>query len=182
MDRKAKTQPKLPITDREADDRRMAVTENAEEILLPFSIREEERDQEKDHVNLQTVIRFLTTTDPFLVLVEKLRRKVQPQLITPQLPPPEILNGNQRGEQKDMELSRYSAVKEALRKRILKGIPGGEFPLKPGMTRVRWTCVNIPSLDIQLCCSLMITRSAIVNTTTTSMKLDLEPFRTCRRL
>lgn len=97
MDRKAKTQPKLPITDPEADDRRMAVTENAWEILLPFPIREEERDQEKDRIDSQTVIRFLTTTDPFLVLVEKLRRKLQSQLIIPPLSPPEILNGNQRG-------------------------------------------------------------------------------------
>lgn len=68
---------------------------------------------------------------------------------------------------------------EALRRRILDLIPGGETPLEPNMKRVRWTCVNALFRVFLLSTSLMFSRSAIGDAMTTFTRSDPVPFGTC---
>jgi hypothetical protein len=62
---------------------------------------EEEEDQEEVYVNLGKVRIFLTT-DPFLVLVERMQQKLHPSLTIPPLPPPNSPNYGQSKGTKGM--------------------------------------------------------------------------------
>lgn len=93
------------------------------------------------YVNLQQVKVFLTTTEPFQKLIEKMHHKLMPPIVLPAVPEPEppFDIGSRRRPK-----AWYESSKESLRALILNVVPGGEPPLEAGMKRVRWTCVRTP--------------------------------------
>jgi hypothetical protein len=120
------------------DSTRPIPMESARDDLTSKEVTLEQEDQGEVYVNLEKVKVFLTTTYPFIALVEKLQQKLQPSRVIPPILPP------QGSKEISTDRSWYSGLERAARKKILRLIPGRESTLEPGMKRVRWTRVTYP--------------------------------------
>lgn len=119
----------------------------------PFGNQHEQAEEGEIHgevleayANVQRLQQFLTFNAPFAKLIEQLRQQPKDQppkpLIEVSEPEPNLLVKPVYGNSQRKETAKISAWVRTFWEYKLRPALGGEVPLVPGMTRVRWTCVG----------------------------------------